>query len=71
MSIEDDVINAYNRTISRHRQRTGISYPYTRRSCVERNADASGSIYCTNVHNPELLATFILDSIGRVRVKLA
>ncbi|MFG1314701.1 hypothetical protein [Xanthobacter autotrophicus] len=67
MLSENEVLNAYHRTIARHRERTGVSYPLTRANCVDLD---SQEIADTNVYEPQVVATFACDAVGRLRIKL-
>jgi hypothetical protein len=66
MALQHDVLHAYNRAIARHRERTGESYPFTRANRV----DDDGTITDTNVYEPQVLAKWSEDSLGRIRVRL-
>ncbi len=69
MSLSDEVLRAYHRKIDVHREKTGMSYPLTRTSCIEFDAEG-GNIFDTSVIDPQLVATFKYDSLDRVRIKL-
>jgi hypothetical protein len=62
--MSDDILRAYHRKIGLHREKTGVSYPLTRVSCVDTS---SGEIFDTR---GDLVATFTFDSLDRVRIKL-
>lgn len=66
MSTEDQVLAAYHRAIARHRDRTGVSYPFVRASCVDLERQEVGTTGCF----PEVVATFTWDALDRVRIRL-
>lgn len=66
MSDQDPVLAAYNRAIARERTRSGINWPHVRPSCIYDD----GTITTTDRLSPEVVATWRIDAIGRVRIIL-
>jgi hypothetical protein len=64
MNTETTVLAAYHRAIGRHNEKTGVSYPLTRESCVYAD---EGAIYDTR---NQKVATFTFDSQDRPRIRL-
>lgn len=60
------VATAYHRAVFRERQRSGVSWPFTRSSCVQDN----GTINDTDVYDPKIVGSWTVDALGRFRVKL-
>jgi hypothetical protein len=66
MSDKNTVVSAYHRALAREKAKSGVSWPLVRLDCVQDD----GTITDTNVYSPQIVATWALDSIGRVRVTL-
>ena len=66
MSDQNVVVSAYHRAIAREKARSGISWPLVRLGCVHDD----GTITDTNTLAPQLVATWTVDRVGRVRVTL-
>ena len=66
MSEQDEVLLAYHRSIARARSRSGVSWPLTRADCCRED----GTITDTNRFEPQLVANWMRDTLGRVRVRL-
>ena len=65
MDTDEVVLCAYHRAIRRERERTGVSWPLVRTSCID---EEDGLIHATG--SQEIVATFTFDSLDRVRVRL-
>lgn len=61
------VLAAYHRKIARHRRDTGVSYPIVREMCVLDD----GTITCTSVYDPQVVARWREQPSGRVVITLA
>ena len=63
----DTVLAAYHRAVARERTKTGLQWPSVRAACVHED----GTITDTRMVEPELIARWSCDVLGRVHVKLA